>query len=1141
MPNDDYDIKKYTDQECFDILNLNNPTDRELEMKILNFMDKYETKSPRLYDFFESMYDRFFSNGDEEGEGEGDAEVVEGFTADEIRDKANAEPGKQITWRDDTTTTVKEVKATNKNDVLQVSQTDYVKDKYKLNPVQRKTIFKMISIDSQFREDPTNTLSTSFTMNLSEAIENVISMKLYSVQIPYTWYTINESFGSNFFYIKGNSPGINNGDHDIKVEIISGTYSSAEFVTRIRAKFNEFKTIRNPENNYRYRNDEFYDVYKTILDVSFGETTCSYDTANSKFLFEFDLKKKFNETDYQLYFPLWSSPNFDDERKSLTIPSFLGFNHDSYYPYIAYSSLKILKPIGDPTELANSTIYTLNSTNNYFTIYQYVGTPAFNLSTSTIINEIRIEITLDQGNKTRNDLLANLHANMQSNVYLDSNYSGFRRVNNPDGLHSHFEISVKLSRKEILQTDNSKLAIKFPSEDGIAGFHIWTGNDSCFVFANEDIIELNEVVSETETLLTNYVIADNSAQIIIECVKPNYDVVENRRTITVAGSVASGFPDGYLLSNYITAVNNAIVTANNATKIQTLLDNGEFNISTAAANTKLFISDDYATFNFDITRVFTQESFIVDLSSCFLSKNPFNFDASINNLTNTDFSLNRAFSSAPNISINASNNKLVLIPKTTGGPFGNGFGNQNAGNIELFFTIRVYDSLSSLIVGINNDFINFVDADNYQIMSGSGISFANSVITLSLKINKVLTEADYRVKFQDNSIQNSWHNYLFFDSSYNLADHLETSFADISGSTRVYNNTIRLTTLNNKLVFKPYTNGVADADGANDIVFALPLNTDNTRTYTREGLIDAIQLLFNANPLTVGSVIRLITYPGSNLQYTNIRMNINKTFYSEDFKLVFYDPTSFVYCNVGVAAQNVTYDSTLGWVLGFQSFTEYILGDFTQITDSSLFSENYRENVYTDSVFRNSYNSISKKIAIRGNATLTTTLYNYFLIVLDDFIQNHVNAGLITISSLEKDVALPSYASRIAFECDPVTGQKVAISASNKFNNNLNSRQLYAANQILQDKRTKAKSYAIGPYMKDVFALVPLKLNGMITGQTFMENGGTLQNQDRKYFGPVRIQKLSVKLMNDKGSVVSLNGSNWSFCVICEILNQQDN
>ena len=116
----------------------------------------------------------------------------------------------------------------------------------------------MISIDSQFREDPRNTSATNFTMNLSESIDNVISMKLYSVQIPYTWYTINESFGSNFFYIKGNSPGINNGDHDIKVDINSGTYTADGIVSAINTKLNFLKNVRNnnenknkPENKYR--------------------------------------------------------------------------------------------------------------------------------------------------------------------------------------------------------------------------------------------------------------------------------------------------------------------------------------------------------------------------------------------------------------------------------------------------------------------------------------------------------------------------------------------------------------------------------------------------------------------------------------------------------------------------------------------------------------------------------------------------------------------------------------------------------------------------------------------------------------------------------------------------------------------------
>ena len=47
-----YDINEYTDDQCFEMLDLNNPSDRELEMKILQQMDKYEKKSKRLYQFF---------------------------------------------------------------------------------------------------------------------------------------------------------------------------------------------------------------------------------------------------------------------------------------------------------------------------------------------------------------------------------------------------------------------------------------------------------------------------------------------------------------------------------------------------------------------------------------------------------------------------------------------------------------------------------------------------------------------------------------------------------------------------------------------------------------------------------------------------------------------------------------------------------------------------------------------------------------------------------------------------------------------------------------------------------------------------------------------------------------------------------
>ena len=1146
---DEYNIINYTDQECFDVLNLNNPSDRELEMKILQFMDKYEKKSKRLYHFFESMYDRFFQESDED-------EVVEGFEYDMkiVQANDNSKLNEQVKdpALDARAKTLGNTKAssqdlgesTTKISTVTTHNVDYIADPKKLNPVERKTIFKMISIDSQFREDPGNTSATNFTMNLSESIENVISMKMYSVQIPYTWYTINESFGSNFFYIKGNSPGINNGDHDVKVEIGSGTYSPTDIVNAINSELDVLKNIRNNSNN------KYKPKYNSVVDLSLGETKITYQLGaiNNKIVFEFDLKKKYNETDYQLYFPTWTSPDVSGSDKSLTIPSFLGYRQTNYYPYIAYSQKNILPRIGD-TVSANTTLYTINSgsdnpldiSNNYFTIYQYLGTNQFG-STSTIINQIQIKLTLANGTYSRDTVYNDISSQMTANKFLDQTWSYFRRVNNTvaDLSYSHFEIAVKLNRIEISQTDNSKLAIVFPSETNIGGKHIWTGNDSCFVFKNVDIIELNEIVSEKETLLTNYIIDQSAATIKIDCTKLYYDVSENTRIATVPASSANGFPNGYLFANYIDAVNNGLIAMNNATIVPIYKQNGEFNINVASStyNTGLSIVGDKAKFQFDIAREFNQSTYIVDLSSCFLSKDPFFFDASYHNLTDSSFTLVKSFSSAPSITINSTNNKLVLIPKKTGGPNGNGYGNQNSPNIELFFTQANYGVLDDLIRGINTDFIRFVDSDNYQIMTGSNVLFFNSTLSLQLGISKVITETEYKVSFIDNSARNSWNNYLYMDFSYNLANNIDLTIthAEVFGRNPVFNNIITLTPLNNKFIFKPYFNGVADAGGANDISFSLPLGTDNIEVYTREGLIDAINTLFDANNLSKGSKISLVN--DGNLQYANIRMNINKTYYASDFKLVFYDLISFVYCNVGVA-QNATWDSTLGWLLGFHSFTEYALGDFTKITEETLATANYGKNVFNNNNYgyTYSYDSITNKIATRGDVVLNTNLYNYFLVVLDDFIQNHVNAGLITITSLENDVALPSYASRVSYQCDPVTGLKTAVSATNKLSTELTSKQLYAMNQIIENRRTKSKSYATGPYLKDVFALIPIKLTGLQFGQTYMEFGGTLQNQDRKYYGPVRIQKFSIKLMNDKGQIVDLNGANFSICLICEILN----
>ena len=75
-----YDVDSYTDKELMDILDLFNPTDRELEMKIIHYIRKYDliqnTEGDRLADFYRDIYRRFFDVIESEN---GGSEVLEGF------------------------------------------------------------------------------------------------------------------------------------------------------------------------------------------------------------------------------------------------------------------------------------------------------------------------------------------------------------------------------------------------------------------------------------------------------------------------------------------------------------------------------------------------------------------------------------------------------------------------------------------------------------------------------------------------------------------------------------------------------------------------------------------------------------------------------------------------------------------------------------------------------------------------------------------------------------------------------------------------------------------------------------------------------------------------------------------------------
>lgn len=177
------------------------------------------------------------------------------------------------------------------------------------------------------------------------------------------------------------------------------------------------------------------------------------------------------------------------------------------------------------------------------------------------------------------------------------------------------------------------------------------------------------------------------------------------------------------------------------------------------------------------------------------------------------------------------------------------------------------------------------------------------------------------------------------------------------------------------------------------------------------------------------------------------------------------------------------------------------------------------------------------------------------LFVLDDYNQNHVNNGLVSITETSKVLPLPSYyRPDLPFTVMPPT---------NTFNNNitdygdsavrtfksvpimqptaprlLTQSQIYTVNEIMKSREQTMSYRTRAPTSPDIFAMIPMKHGGMKIGDVYVEFGSSLQTNIRVYFGPVNIERMRIRLMDDKGNLINLNGMDWSVTLISENLYQ---
>ena len=115
---------------------------------------------------------------------------------------------------------------------------EFVQDS--LNPTLKNTTERLLVIDSLFRQtitpyspNPASPASSStFTMDLSEPLVNVLSLKLYSYQIPYSWYTIDSAYGTSCFWVKVTSV-----VNPILIQVENGNYTPTQLISAIQGQF----------------------------------------------------------------------------------------------------------------------------------------------------------------------------------------------------------------------------------------------------------------------------------------------------------------------------------------------------------------------------------------------------------------------------------------------------------------------------------------------------------------------------------------------------------------------------------------------------------------------------------------------------------------------------------------------------------------------------------------------------------------------------------------------------------------------------------------------------------------------------------------------------------------------------------------
>ena len=282
-----------------------------------------------------------------------------------------------------------------KREVHVANNYDYVFPEGLVNPIERRTITKIICIDSVFRPLIETTHSNNFLWTLANPQNNVISMKIVAMELPNMIYAFsdakqNNTFRVNLFNITGQA------DTSILVIIPEGNYMSDEFETMMRNLFqcmgqglqylhfdinvsdskSIIRAITSTDGNYKSLYDDGWAGY----------------SPNFYFVLDFDIKSSVCNVNYAYYKNAGWMMGFRHKTYTVTINNVYTDNISTTSPIIYQGFLKGESSYG--SSIHNYIFIVVDDFNKNF-ITDSITSPVLNKS--YIGNNILARITMSNG------------------------------------------------------------------------------------------------------------------------------------------------------------------------------------------------------------------------------------------------------------------------------------------------------------------------------------------------------------------------------------------------------------------------------------------------------------------------------------------------------------------------------------------------------------------------------------------------------------------------------------------------------------------------------------------------------------------------------------------------------------------------